>query len=568
MKLTLKNFEQVVDSVIVNRGLDYFERSFVTEVEKLTDSTWRAIVEGTSDYQVQVALEKDTILHWTCDCPFDFGPICKHVVAVWYKLREHRHSGGGNNRPMEKSRSEKIIELLKNISDLELRMFLQEHLQKNDALFQKFSLTFQKPAEQLPRNAFKKQIKQLIRNAAGRDGFIDYHHSFELMENLSELLDQAEDLAGLSRWENALNICLAVIETIPNILEQMDDSAGMSAEIFNRTCVLCQEFTGRLPSANLKDQLFWFLIQEFPKEKYRDWDLHFNFLDMIMPLLDDEKKERSYLNLLNQSIEKCGKKDFYDMELESLLLHKIDFYRQKRQPAKAQEIMEKNIELTGIRKILLQQNLEQKDFSEAEKLIMQGIDLARKKEWPGIVHDWKEELIKLYEITGNQPKIRELAEELFLSGLNRMDHYHKLKATYRHDQWQRKWPDIVKKMRAGTIRPYFDLFTLGHIYVEEQQYKKLLELLQEFPENLNLFDEFYQLLIGDYPREILEVSRKGVDQLVQEAGRKKYQKAVHYLKKMQAIEGGKSLVKEMVENYRLQYKNRPAMMQVLNGLTL
>ena len=46
-------------------------------------------IEGSENYQVAVQLNDfGDIVYSECDCPYDFGPICKHEVAAYYELAE------------------------------------------------------------------------------------------------------------------------------------------------------------------------------------------------------------------------------------------------------------------------------------------------------------------------------------------------------------------------------------------------------------------------------------------------------------------------------------------------
>ncbi|RQW05472.1 MAG: hypothetical protein EH225_04580 [Calditrichaeota bacterium] len=568
MNITLGNFEFIVDPLVLDRGLDYYEEGLVFDLMQLSDNDWQAMVEGNVDYRVRTTIQDDVILDWSCDCPFDFGPICKHVVAVWYEIREGQTPDGGTLPAEEIPRPEKIDELLREVSDADLRDFVRVQLLTNDELFRTFTLTFGKPAEGSQRDTVKRHIDQLIGFAGGRKGFIDYRHSFALMDELWELLNQADDFTDISRWDNALSICQAVIEKIPEIISTMDDSAGMSTEVFDRACELCEDFALSQSFPDVRKQLFDFLIQEFPKEKYHARDMHLEFLPILELLLDDEEQEQQYLAVLDQAISLTRVKEFREPMVEDLLLTKRGYYLAKGQTGQAQRILEENREYYAIRKILVDQHMRTKNYSEAEKLILEGIELAQKEDLPGLVAQWKEELLKLYAKTGNQSGIREVAEELFFSGFPNMEYYRRLKKTYPPDQWKNKWPELVGRLREKKNQLFFDAFVLAQIYVEEKQYEKLLKLLQEYPENLYLVDEFYKRLSGQFPSEVLEVFRTGINHLVKNANRKNYEKAVYYLKKMQRIEGGKSVVSEMVQHYGRHYKNRPAMMEVLKRLRL
>ena len=50
MKITLKDFEEQIDEVILDRGLEYLELGCVKEVTPLNAYDYEAIVEGSEDY--------------------------------------------------------------------------------------------------------------------------------------------------------------------------------------------------------------------------------------------------------------------------------------------------------------------------------------------------------------------------------------------------------------------------------------------------------------------------------------------------------------------------------------
>ncbi|SFC66615.1 SWIM zinc finger [Alkalibacterium subtropicum] len=86
MKLTA--FETEIDPVILERGLDYFKRDKIIDVQKEDDRHYTFTVEGTKPYTVTVTFAEDrnTITHTHCDCPYDKGPFCKHQAATFYHL--------------------------------------------------------------------------------------------------------------------------------------------------------------------------------------------------------------------------------------------------------------------------------------------------------------------------------------------------------------------------------------------------------------------------------------------------------------------------------------------------
>jgi len=55
--------------------------------------------KGSDDYKVLVEIgDHGDIINSECDCPYDFGPVCKHEVAVYFQLREMLNQGDKNEK--------------------------------------------------------------------------------------------------------------------------------------------------------------------------------------------------------------------------------------------------------------------------------------------------------------------------------------------------------------------------------------------------------------------------------------------------------------------------------------
>ncbi len=88
MVLTRENFEQKIHAIILDRGKEYLLRDMVGNLEQTTDG-WKATVKSESSGAYQVRLfGKETFEDWDCTCPFDHGPVCKHIAAVLYAIQQ------------------------------------------------------------------------------------------------------------------------------------------------------------------------------------------------------------------------------------------------------------------------------------------------------------------------------------------------------------------------------------------------------------------------------------------------------------------------------------------------
>ncbi len=118
--MTLKNFESEVEPKIVERGRSYYRDDDVKRLEKVGGGEFSAIVFGTEKYTVYIKLNDETIVEHECDCPYDFGDVCKHKVAVFYAIRNGKFA----------DINDKLNVLLENLDESALRKYVTNRSKK------------------------------------------------------------------------------------------------------------------------------------------------------------------------------------------------------------------------------------------------------------------------------------------------------------------------------------------------------------------------------------------------------------------------------------------------------
>jgi uncharacterized Zn finger protein len=86
MSIHIDHFEEEIHFLLAERGKEYFDAHQVLMLKQTQDG-WTAVIEGNETYQVLLE-GHDMITQWHCTCPFEHGPVCKHVAAVLYAVRE------------------------------------------------------------------------------------------------------------------------------------------------------------------------------------------------------------------------------------------------------------------------------------------------------------------------------------------------------------------------------------------------------------------------------------------------------------------------------------------------
>lgn len=80
---------------IIERGKEYFEQGKVTELKKINDDMYSAVVLGTEKYNIKVTMNGKFCRDADCSCPFNVAEgdyinpkLCKHIYATYLAIYE------------------------------------------------------------------------------------------------------------------------------------------------------------------------------------------------------------------------------------------------------------------------------------------------------------------------------------------------------------------------------------------------------------------------------------------------------------------------------------------------
>ena len=152
--MNLSNFEEYINQVIVERGYDYYLDDNVLEITEEDTNKYCIIVGGSNDYEVEIILDnKNNIIHSECDCPYDFGPICKHEVAAFYKLRDIKSS----KKSTRKANKNQLKEILLELSKDDLVNIILDIVKKNKTIKENLLIKYSND----PENSIKQCEKYI-----------------------------------------------------------------------------------------------------------------------------------------------------------------------------------------------------------------------------------------------------------------------------------------------------------------------------------------------------------------------------------------------------------------------
>lgn len=235
MGITKSDIQSLATDKSYDRGYDYYEEGYVENMKK-RGNVISAEVEGSEYdlYQVQIKLNESGIESTSCSCPYDWGGICKHIVATFLNYV---------NDPEAFVELPSVETLLSGLNEDALRKILIQLLDNRPSLIEKVEkevVTLEKVLDNLPSSAAKtssmdppkhpkksintaaitRQTQKLFRHIDYEDYYYDDGYDYEIAQGLSDLLKQIPPLLEANDGASALLVLDAVLDTF--IEESLD----------------------------------------------------------------------------------------------------------------------------------------------------------------------------------------------------------------------------------------------------------------------------------------------------------------------------------------------------------
>ena len=558
MNIPLNEFEQLIDEIILKRGLSYFKGGAITDFSEVSNGEYEAIVSGTEEYSVQIEVSNNTITEHNCDCPYDMEPVCKHVVAVIFHLQQdelelNQPSVSKPRKKKTKSVSQQIKELLKEISHENLIDFVQENSKKDKKFRNYFLASFGHLSQNQSKEFYQKQIQSILQTAAGRNGWIGWSDMKYVVNTTEPFLENAGKYLAGNNFENVFFISTALLEEMTEAFQYGDDSNGDLGYFVESAMELLSKLAQeKLPKA-LKKEVFEYCISTFNQKLFDGWDWHLGILHIASELVEQESDAEIILSCLDTI---NG-----EYEREQAQSFKLKLLRKFKDKKEVEKYINKHISNSSIRGSEIEKAFKNKDFDRALSLSKDGVNWD-KKDKPGLVKVWYNWLLKVAQSQKDISKIIEYSRFLFIDNFQpEQDYYQILKENIEDEDWHPFLEEIIEEITPKQRWTYSEL--IRKIYIQEKWWDRLFLMLKQ---NLSMenIQQNEQYLSKDYSSELIELySERIINYVEKYIGRNHYQTACRYLRRMKKL-GGKEKVNELIELFRKQYPQRKALMDELN----
>ena len=562
----MSDFEKYVDDKILSRGMSYFKDGGVTCCEEIAPGEFEAVVEGSEDYEVRLTFRRNKLKEFSCTCPYDYGNICKHIVAVLYYLKNENDAAKRPcskaepvRKPASKKRktvTEQVDEMLGSLSHSDLKAFIKERC-INDPVFRRSFLSgflYRSSAESPDK--YREQVRKILKSAKDKDRFINWSRAGIVGKAVNAMLNMAMKHVDTGNWLSACHICFPVAEEMVRALDFADDSNGdIGGNIESAFEILYSVAAAQIPE-EIRVYLLDQVLSDYKKNVFAGWDWHTDLLDLAVQLAKTEKEAE----IVNSLLHAHPRSEF---EGEQMIKLEYDLILKMKGTDEAEKFASQNLDTPDLRRKALEKALKDKNFEKAKSLARDGIrnDADSK---PGLALEWYDWLLRTAIAEKDKPHVIEYARHLFIDGFRKeQDYYRILKQNTNPSDWTGYVEGLIDEIRRKSR--WVNIDTIGKIYIAEQWWNRLLNLVSG-TKHLPYIQHYEQYLAADYSAELAELYEKGIsDFLKKNIGRNHYKEACRYMRRMIKL-GARSRVANLIAALRKEYPQRTALMEELDRI--
>lgn len=500
-------FEEDINKTILERGYDYYLEGRVRRGKEVEDNFYEFEVEGIEIYDVKVELdEEERIVHSECNCPYDYGPVCKHEIACYYTIEtmlEDEISEFENNILPFKNKVNiyddcEMKDVLEGLSREELIDLVLELIEGNERLLEGLFLNnYEEMSEEILIN-LEEAIDSIMYEYPEEKGYME---DFEMKKISEEILEIIYTIP-YDDIEFALKAYLLILDKLINMLDSVEDSQNHIGGVLDS---LLKEIEGFLLHClslekNIQEDIFNKLIEESEKKSGGEIDLkELIILSMASNFTGYEDFREILERKINKLIEESKEDEFnyFELELKEILLNIIYNFGTEDE---MENFLLENIDESHFKKFLL-------DIYEEKENYKEIIDLTKKfekedREDRDLLIAWQNIRYKAYKNISAVNEQKELGKKLLLK--NELGYYLELKELYKDD-----FPKVYKELILELKKDKYYQFNRVYRYLieEEKDLKEMLELLEKSPRDIENYIEYFK---EEDREEIIKIYKQAI----------------------------------------------------------
>lgn len=480
----------------------------------------------------------------SCDCPYALdGHNCKHMAAVLYEW--------------QLSATYPVIDnskLVKEASEEDVRSFLIQGLYDNPDIVESF--------KQYTQNEFF--LTTMIDDLEGvvdsySDGYhyIEYEFSRDFCDNYEDAVDKWLDLLKEKKqYSLAFQFLLKAYEVFYKL-----DIEDKECETFELSFTIISQWANIIMCMDDLERLEAFAELGQYLNSMRDYYDRQKILEIFFDCLNGKEFLKLKLDFVKEQLDYIeSHDDIFNREyaLEGFAKMYLDLLRKNNvSNQEINVIYKKYWKCDSIRMDCVFTCINNKEYDKALDYIDKCIDLDYENQ--ALMKRDIELKKDIYKKQGNTKAYREELKNLilFFNDTN-IDDYIELRSHYNDKEWITERDSLIEQLAPGCF--------LCEILETEQLYGQLFDVILR-SNNRDLLHQYTHVLNDEYPEKLIQLYREFVEKQAESTGsRKHYYQIVEELRIMKSITGGDKVVDEIIKKWKIQYKNRSAMLDELNGI--
>ncbi|MCL2599839.1 MAG: hypothetical protein FWD88_01465, partial [Treponema sp.] len=483
-----------------------------------------------------------------CSCPSCYHP-CKHIGIIENAIA----SQAADENRGKQDRLQMVEKTIGNVPAERLREFIVGQARCSDELQNAILLAFAADVENAEGNRYSPIIRSALASFAIPDDQNYYYDGNWDIEALDQWFDKAREYADLEQYDDAILVCKACIEEYSQWLYDTGDKTdAMFSQDYEAVPLNVIE---KVAEHADKKELFDYCISEMKKRKYEGTyfiDGFHRLLAAVAPEVDPDRFIAMQDELLACIADRSSDK------AESILRRKIDFHKRLGHLDKAWSLVEENIQIAPFRLQTVEKKIQERDFQAAKKFVNDF--LAEQKEQNGYHGEtWHKLLLDIAQKENDIPAVRTLTYG-FIKTRFRREYFEIYKRSFGPDEWADERERLYlcyggekhfNPSAADFMAAEGDTVRLA-AYIEKHLSAERLE-------------RYYRSIAHTCPGKTLELFQKAISQYAEDnVGRSHYEHVLSMLEKMAGIKGGKEMALDLVRDFRVRYRNRKAMLDVMS----
>lgn len=551
----LQQFLEELDPKILERGKEYFYSGQVACLEWNETCVSAEVSGGEAEpYQVEIDFsETGEVEDWYCDCPYDWGPVCKHTAAVLLAVLEGEEEQKKHDK---KTGSDTLRNLVEQAEKTQLVRLILDYCDK-DTRFQNQVLSeLEDTGEQMFAGIQRKIQASIFNNTDGN--YINWEGCDKICSDLDEALEQIDHRIQQGQYGRTLDILLYILLTGMDLLGSTDDGFYALFDTVNVTLeTIGSAISGLTERGDERKAWVQKLLDAAQSTVFDDWDDWRYSLLQNAALLADAKSEKDIYAVLDHLSDKrweSFKDDPYSAHMEKRIRYQV--LCTVHGEAEARAYLENNLDVDEFRLTLVRESMEKGDYARAEALCREQAE-EEPSGVRGMLSQWQYLLYDIYRDWGKRDKQVQQARMLARSGDRKF--YQVTKTLMMEDGcWEQEHLKLLTALKEKLpAYSYMDLLA------KEGEADLLMEQLRLSPGSVF---QYGAVLAPQYGEEVFHLCSAMIRRESENVGnRKEYQNLCAMIDSLAGF-GAAAEARKLIGELRQRYPRRPALIDELGKI--